>query len=150
MRLKPGDVIVSTRPDWDIERLITECRSTGYTWEYPDIPNKDREAILNFMQHRAQCILSYDVPEDGSECTFTVAKEAGKASPPGRTSGSESSPRDAVRRPPTGPAGSAHVSSLAVAGFQARDLPTTRPDTGPASSIRRSGRDGGFSYAAWF
>ncbi len=46
MRLKPGDVVVSTNPVWakeeeGIERRITEVRSTGYTWEYPDVPNKD-------------------------------------------------------------------------------------------------------------
>ena len=35
--LKPGDLIENER---GIQRLITECRPTGYTWCYPDMPDK--------------------------------------------------------------------------------------------------------------
>lgn len=49
MNLKKGDVIDTIEPRFstidntpiDMRRQITEVRKTGYTWIYPDTPDKD-------------------------------------------------------------------------------------------------------------
>lgn len=41
MFLEVGDIIVNENFEEPIYRKITEVRETGYTWVYPEVPDKE-------------------------------------------------------------------------------------------------------------